>query len=197
MKKRSALIFGVALLVLSAGTAKAALVKWVLNDFVFVDGATATGSFMYDAGSNLFSGIQIQTTTPGGGGTLPSPPFVRNYITTGLGPPPTSDHISFHTNPPPVTPGTDTRFEIVLVSDMTDAGGILFPDFFQESTLCSASGTCNGGPARTGLGVVGPAPFISGTVVPLPPTLLLFGSGLMALFGWLGIGRRRQTAEAV
>jgi hypothetical protein len=34
------------------------------------------------------------------------------------------------------------------------------------------------------------------SAVPLPAALLLFGSGLAALFGWMGIGRWRQTAQA-
>jgi hypothetical protein len=32
-------------------------------------------------------------------------------------------------------------------------------------------------------------------VVPVPSALMLFGSGLIAMFSWIGIGRRRQWAS--
>jgi hypothetical protein len=49
-------------------------------------------------------------------------------------------------------------------------------------------------PTNQGDGTYTTSVALAPAVVPLPPALLLFGSGLVALFSWLRIGRRRQIA---
>ncbi len=44
-----------------SSTAVAAPVKWTLVDVTFSDGGTASGSFMYDADTNVFSAVDITT----------------------------------------------------------------------------------------------------------------------------------------
>lgn len=44
-------------------SASAAPVTWTLTDTTFDDGGTATGSFVYDADTNLYSHVNITTTT--------------------------------------------------------------------------------------------------------------------------------------
>ena len=47
---------------LLSAAASAAPVTWTLNDVLFNDGATATGSFDYDASTGSYSAINIVTT---------------------------------------------------------------------------------------------------------------------------------------
>jgi hypothetical protein len=50
-----------AALFMSMSTAGAMPVTWDLEDVVFQNGETATGSFVYDADTNTFSNIDIVT----------------------------------------------------------------------------------------------------------------------------------------
>ena len=50
------------LLIVTSYTAEAVSVKYTLNDVVFNDGGAANGSFVYDADTNLYSNIAIETT---------------------------------------------------------------------------------------------------------------------------------------
>ena len=51
-------VLGVILLFV-VGSAQAAVVTWTLNDVVFEDLGTATGSFDYDADTNVYSDVAI------------------------------------------------------------------------------------------------------------------------------------------
>nr|WP_312989828.1 IPTL-CTERM sorting domain-containing protein [Comamonas koreensis] len=58
-----------------ASAANAALVQWTLTDVKFVDGGTATGSYVFDASTKTFSRVSISTT-----GTEGSPQ--ASFVTT-------------------------------------------------------------------------------------------------------------------
>ncbi|TDS83911.1 hypothetical protein [Comamonas sp. JUb58] len=45
-----------------ASAANAALVQWTLTDVKFVDGGTATGSYVFDDSNNTFSHINVTAT---------------------------------------------------------------------------------------------------------------------------------------
>lgn len=47
------------------GSANAATLKWRLNDFLFEQGGTATGTFVYNSTTNVFSDVNITTTGDG------------------------------------------------------------------------------------------------------------------------------------
>src|SRR5262245_23815689 len=57
---------------LTAAPAVAAPVKWTLQNVVFADGGTATGSYSYDAATNAFSDINVVTTE--------NPPFGDTHV---------------------------------------------------------------------------------------------------------------------
>ncbi|PSB67423.1 hypothetical protein C7B61_06255, partial [filamentous cyanobacterium CCP1] len=46
---------------IAAAPAEAAALKWTLQDVTFNDGGTATGSFLFDADTNTFSDVNINT----------------------------------------------------------------------------------------------------------------------------------------
>ncbi|GAB2836810.1 hypothetical protein GCM10027276_44360 [Comamonas piscis] len=62
-----------------ASTANAALVQWTLTNVQFVDGGTASGSYVFDAATNTFSQISIATT-----GTEGVPAASYNNTCNGL-----------------------------------------------------------------------------------------------------------------
>jgi hypothetical protein len=170
-----------ALLALAAPQgAKAAPVLWTLSDLVAFDGSTASGSFVYDAGLNAYSAIDI-TTTPGPQHSgahytllslgFPASPGFVSLVEEGAG----ADQTGF-----------DNLF-IVLSTDLSDAGGVVPLTFSQEGPcgdpLCSGSL----GPLRLSFtGTLRGTPLL--VEVPEPAALTLLGGGLLAL----GAVRRRR-----
>ena len=47
---------------LLSGVAQAITIEWTLNDVVFTDGGTASGSFLYDTDTSTYSNVSIVTT---------------------------------------------------------------------------------------------------------------------------------------
>lgn len=160
-----------------AAPAGAVPVTWTLQDVTFTDGGTATGSFVYDADTNIFSGLDITTSFYAAFGSA-----VTYSISTALSNSTRFDAVlafPLFGNP---------RFIFDLVSPMTNAGGTInialgFGDPDLEG-ICINSDCSAAGSVR----------FITSgaiTSVPEPATIALFGAGLAGL-GW--IGRRRKAA---
>ena len=155
--------------------ANAIPITWHLDGVTFDDGGTATGSFEYDAATNLFSAISITTSANG--------PFGTTYgIPTGIGNSRFFDTItSFPAAGKP-------RLLFDLLAPMTDAGGTIGISFFAGG-IFDGEGFCT----SNSCGNVNPARLITAggitTAVAEPATLMLFGLSLIGL----GLVRRRRS----
>ena len=174
------------ILILST-SAKAAVIEWDLYNVQFDDGGTAFGSFFYDADTNIFSNIDITTTT----GTT----FTGTYYEF-MNPDITPYADSLHLTATPGTADGTRAFNINLVSIMTNAGGAI--SLLTPPAPTSFEGLCSGPICNS----FKPAPdnrlVISGwvstsasiTPVPIPAAVWLFGSGLLGL---IGVARRKKA----
>lgn len=66
MKKRWVMaVCGACLVALASSPARATPLTWTLQNTTFTDGGTASGSFVYDATTNAYSGINISVSAHG------------------------------------------------------------------------------------------------------------------------------------
>ena len=103
-------------------TASADGVLWTLNDMVFSDGATASGSFVYDAATNTLSSINVTTT---GGSAFGGATY------TAVDP-------SFTPLP------NDIGFVVTLMPDFTGTGALEL-EFFTSNTFATSTNLTNAG----------------------------------------------------
>lgn len=188
---------------LVASPARAVPLTWTLHDFVFDDGGTASGSYVYDAASNTYSGIAITTTVgvapvfvpvgptflaffPGGTYDAQLPAFggASNFF-SGIN----------SANLPNLTGAT--AFIFALVGSMTDGGGTILVD---TGPLNPPEGTCQNAecnaissPQRT---LISGDVFATPEASPVPGPVV--GAGIpglvMAFGGFLAWRRRKQAA---
>jgi PEP-CTERM motif-containing protein len=157
-----------------AGIANAIPIEWTLQNAAFNDQATATGSFIFDATLSQYSSVNIDVSA----GALPSSTmlFISGGITA------TASQVLFAAASPQIA-GTQA-FALFFSSLLTDAGGIVGIANATQAP-CSAPGCPGPGTPQRFL-VSGE---VSGTSVPLPATIALFGVGLAGL-GW---SRRKKA----
>lgn len=170
---------------LIAAPASATPVTWYLYDAVFNTGGSASGSFVYDADINQYSGIDLTTTTDG---TRAGSHFTFvNTTSSGNA----STMISLDG---PVAIGT-IEFALSFVTPLINAGGTIdiapYPIGFTVEGICN-NDICSG--------IDAPFRFIqTGAIVttierlsevPEPAALGLFGFGLAGL----AFLRRRKAA---
>jgi uncharacterized repeat protein (TIGR01451 family) len=103
---------------ITAGTVSAGAAAtpktWYLRNFTFADGATATGSFVFDASTHSFSSVNIATTTATRTGAT------YNTLSTGLNPDATGALFDTSASPNQTgLPGVSMLFS----SPLTGAGG--------------------------------------------------------------------------
>lgn len=174
-------VFGI----LFAASAQAATVTWTLSDVTFSGGGTASGSFNYDADTNLYSNFSVSTTAtplnPGDG----EPKLTWGTATS------CASYFSASSASELQCQNDSTEFSLTLAfaSDLTNAGGSIL--------LQPASGRF-GSKERRGLPTqneVDSRSILTGSVmasavVPVPAAVWLFGSGL----GLLGfVSRKKRT----
>ncbi len=164
------------------GAACANPVTWTLQDWVFDDGGTASGSFVFDADTGVYSNINIITT---GGSALagdsygvPFPPFPGNEEIILAVPEALADL-------------TGSLVLAVTWADfLTNAGGTVYADLMESLVaefICLDS-TCFKASASRFL--------VSGFItseVPLPAALPLFAAGLA---GVASLRRRKKQSAA-
>jgi len=165
-------------LLITANT-NAAPVTWTLNGVTFDDMGTASGSFVYNVDTNIYSDIAITTS----GGTY----FDDSQLYTLINPDEIIDakglHLVAESDPQYLT----RAFNFNFASYLTNQGGTVLvatpppPTAFE--TRC-ASDLCRSyfSGRRVTAGSI--------SAVPIPAAVWLFGSGL-GLLGWF---RRRQSA---
>ena len=170
--------FGLALFLLAL-SAQAAPVTWTLDGVVFANGNTATGAFNYDADTNIYSEVSIQTSGGGSYGSL-------GFSVWGGGSPNITGFIQADSLPD----ATDEPvFILAFTESLTNTGGTIALSLSfatgQPSAIATCSDpACQSASAPPGLAVTSG----SVTAVPLPAAVWLFGSALAGL-GWM---RRKQ-----
>jgi hypothetical protein len=179
----SAILFSatLAIALLTSNVALAAPVTWTLNNWGLLGGGSATGSFVYDAGLGSYSNVSITSTIGVAGSTFSfdGVDAAANKLQFVFGDP-SSDDLT----------GTAVLLGTLGNPGMTDAGGTLFiltqggenPDSSQ-SICANANCSSSDSPIFLTSGT------ISGSPVPVPAAVWLFGSAL-GFLGWM----RRKAA---
>ncbi len=166
------------------GPANAAAVTWFLQDWVFNDEATASGSFVFDADTNTYSNISVVTTDG------PGPIFNgQSYSLTNPNGGGNADFFQLVVEALPDLTG-EISLRAVWDSSLTNAGGTVAILFAHEA-VCPDWECLAGSPTSRSLtsGFISTVP-----AVPIPAALPLFLSALVGigLFGW----RRRKSMAA-
>jgi hypothetical protein len=177
---------------LSAVSAFSSPVTWTLGGVTFDDGGTASGSFVYDANTGLYSSINITTTT----GTTRTGVTYHFGSTSVAGP---TFNLNLTVGSGDLT-GTPALF-LVFTNPLTNAGGTdslvvgSAPSLESSESACSDT-VCFGpsAPSRqvTAGSVVGVAVI---TPTPAPPTWSLSLIGLL-IIGSTMFMMRRSGASA-
>jgi hypothetical protein len=170
----SGMVMAVALLAASV-TAQAIPITYTLQNVTFADGATASGSFVFDANTHQSSSYSISTTP----GILTAFTWNKSdsglYFGGGAGP----------NNFTLITTNGGRVFNFSFVNPFTDAGGIFAINTAStyECYNCSPFRRVTGGTVTS----------VAPNVVPEPGTVALMLPAIGAL-GFAGRRRRKQAA---
>jgi hypothetical protein len=160
------------ILLLAAGSAQAAPVTWTIDSLLFDDGGTGTGTFVYDANTNIYSDISIVTTA---GSVLGG--SVYSFINPGPLSPPSASGVALVSSDLADLTGLPA-IGIGFAAALTNTGGLISIDAGIEGTCVNAGCDApNAFPVRN---------ILSGqlSAIPVPAAVWLFASAL-GLLGWL------------
>lgn len=161
----------VVVILFASCAALGAPVTWTLQNVTFTDGATATGSFVYDAATNTLSQASISIS---GGDTNTFPPLTYVYpngnVTSIGGAPPNAVFLGTLVSlRGPTSAAFNNRprdLRIDTVTPLTDAGGTIQINTATNSVECF---NCN--PFRTFSSGSFVAPFVSGGITVVPESI--------------------------
>lgn len=175
---RSCIASRCAALLLTSGwlsCAQASPVLWTLTDVLFFDGGTASGSFVYDAATDTYSGVSITTTD-----SLSVPNATYTSVVSG-----TDYDAALVPSAMPDLTG-QPLLQLIFQFPLTDAGGLVllydpfFPAYssFDGSCLNAGCTSVDYGRLIVDGGIIG-TPY-SAVPVPAAAPMLLSALGLLA-----------------
>ncbi len=176
------------LLIAVGGLAQAAPILWTLSGGTMIDGATAVGSFVYDADTNMFSQIDITTA---GGSVFAGAHYVGQPPVPGLGLP---DRLILVTSSVPINFFGTPALALYPSVGLTNAGGVvgllggIRSDSFETTcgVLWSAADCDAPGEVRRYFS----SGQLTASAVPEPMSICLIALGVLVMF----CGRRARTA---
>ena len=174
---------GLSLFVLSAAHAAAGPITWNFTG-TFTDGGSASGSFIFDAGLDTYSSVNISTTSGSAFGgahyLVAEPQFTNNSANVDFAPAVVGDYT-----------GTPVLF-LLFSTPLTNAGGTIAINTSSSSEENCTAINCNGnnsvlrffssGSVRSGAAV---------TATPEPSSIMMAGLGLAALAAWRNRAKRQ------
>jgi hypothetical protein len=147
-------LLAAALLFAGFATCASADTVWTLNDVTFSNGNQATGFFTTNPSVTAIDSFSITVTGPATGAAFTVTTMINSYLPGEIG--------MF---------STPTEFvDLYLSSDLTSAGGFVS---IASGYDCPGCGTL----------IVNADTGVTGVATSEPSSLLLFGSGLLGLFG--------------
>ncbi len=170
----------VLLLIVVSGIAQAGPILWTLSGVTMFDGATAFGSFVYDADSNVFSQIDVTTA---GGSVFAGAHYVGQPPVPGLNLP---DRLILVTSPVPINFFGTPALALYPSVGLTNAGGVVNllggvrSDSFESTceALWSAADCDAPGTVRRYFS----SGQLRGSAVPEPATSCLTALGVLVMF---------------
>jgi len=164
------------------------LIEWQLNGNLLnnrngLQEGIATGSFIYDADSGMFSSITLTTSAESPSGGLTFTQFEIDSI-AGL--------VFSQIGAPSEISGTNLVLSNIHLTDLTNAGGILDQSggFLPWGSMAEASCSFNCESLVAVLSNWGTGASLIGAPIPIPAAVWLFGSGLIGL---IGVARRKKS----